>query len=281
MSVIIIPRRHRREPQGRVEIDWSSDLASAARIVSVTAPQVGTVTRDRQAHMIALSNGVVGGTPQGLAYRSFGANDGHMSEGPFDVISGASELSGYVLGSSGGGAIFGRWARLDGAISGSGFLVTQTGGSIGVVVSGQEGQTSLWSGRTATVSLTDLRFGWTWAGANNTQIYASGAASAQVAWFAGNPSAIPSVSANLYVNRHASAGSGAAGTQVAISILALSSWSDVIHREVDAAPYQIFRADPIRIYSLPSGPISISWSSLTASNITQTGARLTLGGIVR
>ena len=34
-------------------------------------------------------------------------------------------------------------------------------------------------------------------------------------------------------------------------------------------------------YSLPSGPISVSWSSLTASNITQTGARLTLGGITR
>lgn len=40
---------------------------------------------------------------------------------------------------------------------------------------------------------------------------------------------------------------------------------------------------PLRnvIYSLPSGPISLSWSSLTASNITQTGATLTLGGITR
>lgn len=48
-----------------------------------------------------------------------------------------------------------------------------------------------------------------------------------------------------------------------------------------ANPWQLFRADPIRIYSLPSGPISISWSSLTASNITQTGATMTLGGITR
>lgn len=51
--------------------------------------------------------------------------------------------------------------------------------------------------------------------------------------------------------------------------------------DLSANPWQLFRADPLRIYSLPSGPISISWSSLTASNITQTGARLTLGGIVR
>ena len=40
-------------------------------------------------------------------------------------------------------------------------------------------------------------------------------------------------------------------------------------------PWQLFRADPIRIYSLPTGAISIN--SITASNITQTGARITLG----
>lgn len=51
--------------------------------------------------------------------------------------------------------------------------------------------------------------------------------------------------------------------------------------DLEKAPWQLFRADPVRIYSFPSGPISLSWSSLTASNITQTGARLTLGGITR
>ena len=40
-------------------------------------------------------------------------------------------------------------------------------------------------------------------------------------------------------------------------------------------PWQIFRADPIRIYSLPTGAISIN--SIAASNITQTGATITLG----
>lgn len=52
-------------------------------------------------------------------------------------------------------------------------------------------------------------------------------------------------------------------------------------KDFSANPWQLFRADPIRIYSLPSGPISLSWSSLTASNITASGARLTLGGITR
>ena len=46
-------------------------------------------------------------------------------------------------------------------------------------------------------------------------------------------------------------------------------------------PWQLFRADPIRIYSFPSGPVGISWSSLTASNMTPTTATLTIGGIVR
>ena len=42
-------------------------------------------------------------------------------------------------------------------------------------------------------------------------------------------------------------------------------------------PWQLFRADPIRIYSLPSGPISVTINSITASNITSSGARITLG----
>lgn len=45
--------------------------------------------------------------------------------------------------------------------------------------------------------------------------------------------------------------------------------------EFHANPWQLFRADPIRIYSLPTGAISIN--SILASNITQTGARITLG----
>lgn len=40
-------------------------------------------------------------------------------------------------------------------------------------------------------------------------------------------------------------------------------------------PWRIFRADPIRIYSLPSGALTIN--SITASNITSSGARITLG----
>lgn len=45
--------------------------------------------------------------------------------------------------------------------------------------------------------------------------------------------------------------------------------------DFSANPWQLFRADPVRIYSFPTGAISIN--SITASNIAQTGATITLG----
>lgn len=51
--------------------------------------------------------------------------------------------------------------------------------------------------------------------------------------------------------------------------------SDAQAREISYAPWQLFRADPIRTYSLPSGPITLT--SLTMSAFTSSGARATLG----
>ena len=45
--------------------------------------------------------------------------------------------------------------------------------------------------------------------------------------------------------------------------------------ELSRNPWQLFRADPIRIYSFPTGAISIN--SVTASSITASGATITLG----
>jgi hypothetical protein len=46
--------------------------------------------------------------------------------------------------------------------------------------------------------------------------------------------------------------------------------------DLSANPWQLFRADPIRIYSFPSGPIIPTLSGLTTTNITQSGARHSL-----
>ena len=60
-----------------------------------------------------------------------------------------------------------------------------------------------------------------------------------------------------------------------LSAIRFDRWDEAYAQELSANPWQLFRADPIRIYSLPTGAISIN--SITASNITQTGARITLG----
>ena len=46
-------------------------------------------------------------------------------------------------------------------------------------------------------------------------------------------------------------------------------------RELALNPWQLFRADPVRIYSLPSGPITLGTPSIT--NITSSGFRVAVG----
>lgn len=47
-------------------------------------------------------------------------------------------------------------------------------------------------------------------------------------------------------------------------------------RDLAINPWQLFRADPVRIYSFPSGPIIPTLSGLTTSAITSSGARHSL-----
>lgn len=60
-----------------------------------------------------------------------------------------------------------------------------------------------------------------------------------------------------------------------LSAICSTPLADAHMQDLLANPWQIFRADPIRIYSLPSGALTIN--SITASNITSSGARITLG----
>lgn len=68
---------------------------------------------------------------------------------------------------------------------------------------------------------------------------------------------------------------GIDGHDLAVFALLITGVRKDEYLELARNPWQLFRADPIRIYSLPTGAISIN--SITASNITQTGARITLG----
>ena len=69
------------------------------------------------------------------------------------------------------------------------------------------------------------------------------------------------------------------GVYGSVAVIAGAITDDEAYQLVDN-PWMLYEAEPAAIFSLPSaGPAS--WSSLTASGITQTGATLTIGGITR
>lgn len=65
-------------------------------------------------------------------------------------------------------------------------------------------------------------------------------------------------------------------SEIALTALWSRALSEAEAMELIANPWQLFRADPIRFYSLPSGPIIPTLSGLTTSNITSSGARHSL-----
>lgn len=64
------------------------------------------------------------------------------------------------------------------------------------------------------------------------------------------------------------------------NVRAIFGWARWVNEEEAADitdnPWQLFRADPVRIYSFPSGPIIPTLSGLTTSHITSSGARHSL-----
>ena len=269
MSVIIIPRRHYTQPQGRVTVanGWREkglrglltstpfNFADDKFVTGVSIPSIAT--------------------PFGVALNPQKSAASYV-EFPFEL---STALSVFCL------------ASRDGAVDTSGV------GAVAAVASNRTAtqpaywEANLGNGFGAFSDKEKPRF------SNNAEgigaIYINGAVRAGT-----NPCDLSMVQGVFYSVLFAtsvgalSSGSGVTrafniagqfGVSARIPVFAifdknlLASDAVALHEN----PWQLFRADPIRIYSLPSGPISISWSSLTASNITQTGARLTLGGITR
>ncbi|MDX9716275.1 MAG: hypothetical protein RBT67_02775 [Thauera sp.] len=66
-----------------------------------------------------------------------------------------------------------------------------------------------------------------------------------------------------------------ASAQCGIALVHKYAISREEYRELYINPWQLFRADPIRIYSLPSGPITLGTPII--SNITASGFRVSVG----
>lgn len=278
MSVIIIPHKHLSLPQGRVAVDGNNHAGSNA----LTALTFDGVVHD------AVTGGpvAVGGSPVysvGSAGRGLLATGGYKLTLPANPVQLQKQEVTYfaVVHSSGGGnngMVFGRWM---------GSSLPSVG--LGVHNGSFNGW---WAAVNGTTS--DLLAG----PAVNIGAEATKRLAVLVLTVGGGV-------ANLYVDGDFVYSGTYAGSidysRTDIGLFIFGSSGDIslfrgmlycagiidgampsaAASDFSANPWQLFRADPVRIYSFPSGPISLSWSSLTASNITQTGARLTLGGITR
>ena len=264
MTAIIIPRRHYTQPQGRVEVDPSFESAYAwlpqyggKRTTGVVTP-FGTAqkcgmatggTAEESASYIEAVGGkayfgkrpqwcVIAGKFQSLSapVRAFGC-------GQAMTLSTAAQLQILSTGAIEFATNSGNWKaysvaathRADGTFC-VGYSIDESG-LLTVVLNGRMlGSQAGWT--SLPTPSVDPAFGMIYASASNQLMYGSGSEIGFAAF--GN------------------------GVDVARKARALTE-----------NPWQLFRADPIRIYSLPTGAISIN--SITASNIAQTGARITLG----
>ena len=264
MTGISIPLRHYTQPQGRVEVDPSFESAYAwlpqyggKRTTGVvtplgTAQKCGTATAgtaEASASYIEAVGGKAyfGNTPQwcviagrfqslSAPVRAFGC--GRPADLYLAALLQILSTGAIEFATNGGGwKVYSVAAahRADGIFC-VGYSIDASG-LLTLVLNGRTlGSQAGWT--TIPTPLVDPTFGMVYASASNQLMYGSGSE---------------------------------------ISFAAFGNGVDVARkaRALTENPWQLFRADPIRIYSLPTGAITLN--SITASNITQTGARITLG----
>lgn len=266
MTAIIIPRRHITQPQGRLAVDFSGpfSIGLAAAFDLRTGAPLDVLAGQFSDY---LGGSYTTGVGQGL-YRSASptaTNDRRiLHAGPVSIVAACDPVPESIVSGifsdrpAAGGAqhsFFANAGANGAAVNGRvsyGYLGTELNADNAV-----SGRMSVYG-----ISLFESASG---------AIYVDGARLITAINGTGfqNPSA-----PKVCVGWHSSGRLRATMPFLALWNRALS---DDEHANVAANPWQLFRADPIRIYSLPSGAISLSINSITASNITSSGARITLG----
>lgn len=276
MSVIIIPRKHLRQPQGRVALDdvhWAR-----SGLVHAVCPSAGVVDLASGAPVVRAANSSTTVAPHGVSLKSTSEYDGRSSIA--DTAANSSQRVAVIV---------------------VGDFQTK---SVAPLASKRQSFSIGWGLYGSFSPLTSNSFpvfaffdGAAWRQAQSTLSNAGTVPRAYVGSYDGNTvrlhvdgglmgssahvGSIPDVAAEVTIGACTGETTGA---DARISFFGLvdigkAPASEAALSDLSANPWQLFRADPIRIYSLPSGPIS--WSSLTASGITPTGATLTIGGITR
>ena len=259
MPAIIIPRTHLRQPQGRAQIDYANPLTAGLAFAETPTSESGRFGRSG-----AVAEAAGAG---GRAYSLNGSSYLRDSNSP---------LRNFPLTFL---ALFKRTPGTLGSLVSIGagsqrHLMYFLGDGRCKIFSGTSGATNENGGGVAPL---DAEPGPSWLAArvlanNSRDIWHAGAlldsASGTV-----NTTDAANALIGTYWNDDAPA------LTFSGEIYFAAAWARALAneelREMYRNPWQLFRADPIRIYSLPTGAISIN--SITASSITQTGARITLG----
>lgn len=246
MAVIIIPRRHITQPQGRVTVDWSSQLANGLAGAWVFNGDGGLI--DCVTGQAAINRGCEVGvaSPVGCGIRPVTAG----IQVPWDMGISTQDLAVTVVEYR-TTIPSGYWMIVDNRAAGVGYIygnnntifnpsgvITTPGYSVKTFCKSefwQEGIRTAAAIGTGLVPKKDIRF------------------------FGRYTDSDP------YSN-----------TVISALIVHRRNVADAEARELYSNPWQLFRADPIRIYSFPSGPIIPTLSGLTTSNITSSGARHSL-----
>lgn len=257
MTAIIIPRKHLIQPQGRVKVapEWESRLAS---LLYFGGGHVRDVV-DLGAQW-GITGGAISPTPHGLGLKTaisgmqYAEASGAMARfsGNFTLVMFFAEIG--ASQDVAGGMMFAipaasQYTQL---ANGGGYVYFAGGGPY-VLPSNPQGT-------------------------RNTSIILRGAGS-DPAFFvnrgksSGVTASMPSGAKTVRVGAWSSSGWQFDGTYGSVAVVK-GETSDIEAYALADAPWMFYAADPIRIYSLPSGPITLN--SLTMSAFTSSGARATL-----
>ena len=273
MTAIIIPRRHYTQPQGRVEVahELSADLAFAAvgdHMACVAPGGAGNV-------ILAEGSGFTG--PEASVYkggrslRFFGNGSGNGGLIAFPQVAYVPPPFTVFLHLNKSALVTEAFLSFGGAGAGKGWKICSYLQARGL---------SLTFGGVADYTIATDWFPVT-PGFISTVVTVVGTTATvytngrKISKPVGTPIA-PVKPLTLGASFNGSAYSDYSASELSYTALWRRAFSEAeAWALVNNPPEQLFRADPIRIYSLPTGAISIN--SILASNLTQTGARITLG----
>lgn len=262
MTAIIIPRKHYTQPQGRVCID-SNNPASRDLVIAA----LGGVDVVKGAPAITLG-GVSEALPDGTA-RSF-------SGAQYDAYSGLDDSFTYVSEFT----IAGLWQRRGAAIqriASMGFNSRVRGAALSLSADGSVRAIVAIPGvgnRIVGTPISAVRttyFSAVVHGGGKLRLNHRGVYTDEM----DSAAALFDAKPEFRVGAD-SAPSAFLDGSVLFAAFWLRALGDEELRSLNNNPWQLFRADPIRIYSFPSGPIIPTLSGLTTTNITQSGARHSL-----